>query len=236
MSGNRGIAGLACLRGIKFNSMKPRFLVILFLAGMVAFAASAQEVQSIFKGAKTTGGYGALSNKFTTIQGQYANLCEVYGGVFLNRKWMLGLSFAGSTNYIEVPFEYSANPLQPMTYQYSQGGLMLERVIGSNKSVHLVLNLFTGAGFTMQYNRNYLYGYDYDYPNAIHDENWFYVIEPGAQLEINLFRWMRLSPGISYRATYGSSGLGLSDNSLSNWSYNATLKFGGFGKRNNKTD
>lgn len=56
----------------------------------------------------------------------------------------------------------------------------------------------------MQYNRNYLYGYDYDYPNAIHDENWFMSEEPGAQLEINLFRWMRFSPGISYRKTYGS--------------------------------
>lgn len=215
--------------------MKTRFLVTLLLLVVVS-AVSAQEIQSIFKDAKTTGGYGALSNKFTTIQGQYANLCEVYGGVFLNRKWMLGLSFAGSTNYIEVPYEYSANPLQSMTYQYSQGGLMLERIIGSNKTVHLVLNLFTGAGFTMQYNRNYLYGYDYDYPNAIHDENWFYVVEPGAQLEINLFRWMRFSPGISYRKTYGSSGQGLPDNDLSNWSYNATLKFGGFGKRNSKTD
>ena len=65
-----------------------------------------------------------------------------------------------------------------------------------------------------------------------HDENWFYVLEPGAQLEMNLFRWLRFSPGISYRKTYGSNGLGLSDNDLSNWSYNLTLKIGGFGKRN----
>jgi hypothetical protein len=216
--------------------MKSRFLITLLLLVVVVYAASAQEIQSVFKGAKTTGGYGALANKFTTIQGQYANLCEVYGGVFLNRKWMLGLSFAGSTNNIEVPFEYSTNPLQPMTYQYSQGGLMLERVIGSNKTVHLVLNLFSGAGFTMQYNRDYMYDYDYDYNSPVHDENWFYVVEPGAQLEINLFRWMRLSPGISYRKTYGSSGQSLSDNDLSNWSYNATLKFGGFGKRNGQTD
>ena len=212
--------------------MKTRFSITLSFIALVIFTSSAQEIQSIFNGAKTTGGYGALSNKFTTIQGQYANMCEVYGGVFLNRKWMLGLSFAGSTNNLEVPLEYSANPLQPMTYQYGQGGLMLERVISSNKTFHLVVNLFSGAGYTMQYNRNSLYDYNYDYSPYVYDENWFYVVEPGVQLEINLFRWMRLSPGISYRKTYGSSGQGLSDNDLSNWSYNVTLKFGGFGKRN----
>jgi len=212
--------------------MKTRFLITYLCIALFAYSASAQEVQSVFRGAKATGGYGAIANKFTTIQGQSANICEVYGGVFLNRKWMMGLSFAGSTNNLEVPLEYSANPLKPMTYQYAQGGLMLERVLNSNRTFHLVANLFNGAGYTMQYDRNSLYDYSNHESPYVYDENWFYVVEPGVQLEVNLFRWMRLSPGISYRKVYGSSGQGLSDNDLSNWSYNVTLKFGGFGRRN----
>lgn len=211
--------------------MKTRFSIILLL---IAGAASAQEIRTVFGDGRVTGGYGALTNQFTTIRGEFANLAGVYGGVFINRRWMLGLSFTGSTNDIQVPLEYSANPLQNMTYQYAQGGLLMERVIGSNKPIHLVLSLFSGAGYTMQYSRDGWDSYYYDpndYHTAVYDENWFYVIEPGAQLEMNLFRWMRLSPGISYRQTYESKGLGLSDHDLSDWTYSVTLKFGGFGRR-----
>jgi hypothetical protein len=208
------------------------FILTLFLVSIVsAQTLFAQEVQTLFGSGRCTGGYGAISNKFTTIGGEFANISEVYGGVFINRRWMLGLAFAGSNNDIRVPVEYSINPQQPMTYQYGQGGLKLERVIGSNKPIHVVLDLFTGVGFTAQYDRYNWYSNNYDrIPH--HDENWFYVVEPGVQLEMNLFRWMRLSPGISYRNTSHSNAAGLKDSDLSDCSYNVTLKFGAFGKRN----
>jgi hypothetical protein len=213
--------------------MTTRLFAISFILFLASQTTRAQEIQSLFGRAKTTGGYGAISNKFTSIGSEYANLCEVYGGVFLNRKWMLGLSFAGTTNDIRVPEQYSVSLLKPMTYQYAQSGVIIEHVVASNSTVHVVFNLFSGAGFTMQYDRSAMYDYNYqpDFYNTPHDEDWFYVVEPGAQVEINLFRWMRLSPGISYRKTYGSEGLGLGDNALSNWSYNVTVKFGGFGRR-----
>jgi hypothetical protein len=212
--------------------MKTSFIVVLVLA--TTHLATAQEIQTLFGRGSSTGGYAAISNKFTTINGDYANLNEVYGGVFINRRWMVGMGFAASTNDIRVPQQYSVSPMQRMTYQYGQGGLMLERVIHSNRSIHLVVNLFSGVGFTAQYNRPEWDEWDdwHDFRDyTSHDENWFYVLEPGAQLEMNLFRWLRFSPGISYRNTYGSNGLGLSDSDLSNWSYNLTLKIGGFGKR-----
>lgn len=212
--------------------MKTRLLLSTLFIAFITFSAVAQEIQSIFSSGRDTGGYGAISNKFTYIGGEFANLCEVYGGVFINRRWMVGMSFAGSTNDIRVPQEYSVDPIHPMTYQYGQGGLVVERVFNSNRPVHFVFSMFSGVGFSAQYNRNAMYAYDYQQAASVHDENWFYVLEPGAQLELNLFRWMRLSPGVSYRQTYGSDGLGLSDENLSDWTYNITLKFGGFGKRN----
>jgi len=211
--------------------MKTRFVLTGSFLLLIAFSTVAQEVQSIFSGGRATGGYGALSNKFSYIGGEFANICEVYGGVFINRRWMVGLAFAGSTNDIRVPVEYSVSPINPMTYQYGQGGLKIEHVFNSNRPFHLVVNLFSGVGFSAQYNRNDWYDYDYHQSASVYDENWFYVLEPGAQLELNLFRWMRLSPGVSYRQTYGSDGLGLSDGALSDWTYSVTLKFGGFGKR-----
>ncbi|GAB1446496.1 MAG: hypothetical protein KF860_06140 [Cyclobacteriaceae bacterium] len=60
------------------------------------------------------------------------------------------------------------------------------------------------------------------------DENWFFVAEPGVKLEMNVFRWMRFSPGYSYTTVYGSDTAGLSDNDLSGSSFNLTMKFGKF--------
>jgi hypothetical protein len=61
--------------------------------------------------------------------------------------------------------------------------------------------LFGGAGFTLQYERE---DWDQNSHNNTSDENWFVAAEPGIQLEINLFKWMRLSSGISYRATFSN--------------------------------
>lgn len=203
--------------------------LIILLCVISSLSAAAQEMSTLFGKGKTNGGYGAISNKFTTINGDYANITEVYGGWLVNRRFMLGLAAAGSTNNIQVPLQYSTNPTQNMTYQYGQAGLMMEYILWPKTAVHFSFQLFSGAGFTGQYQRHRSYGqYDYYDNYDVYDRNYFFVIEPGVQLEMNLFRWMRLSPGISWRNTYGSNGMGLSDDGLSDVSYNIALKFGKF--------
>jgi hypothetical protein len=199
----------------------------------IAFAAHAQEedrrqdIQTIFRNGRV-GGYGALSNKFTTLGGEFANLSEVYGGVFINRKFMLGIGAAGATNYIPVLPENSAQPGARMSYGYGQARLVTEYVLGSNRAMHVVFHLFAGVGFTTQYERWHSRDYNWQAPATIYDSNWFLVAEPGVQLEFNLLRWLRFSPGVSYRQAYNSGARGLTDDSLSAWSYNATLKIGKF--------
>lgn len=206
---------------------------IFIIAGLlfISTLATAQEVQTLFGSPRPSGGYAALSNKFTTIKGQYANLAEVYGGWFIKKRFLLGLGAAASTNNLEVPLQYSTEPLKKMSWQYGQLGLMTEYVFGSNRVVHVNLTLFSGGGFTVQYERkdwDEWDDHDFDDGDTDHDENFFYVLEPGAQLELNVFKWMRLSPGISYRKTFGSDGVGMRDSDLSDWSYNVSLKFGKF--------
>lgn len=198
--------------------------------GMLLLAATVQaqsgKVNTIFKNdIRRSGGYGAVTNSFTTIRGKYTNMVGMYGGWYVNQKFLLGLSMQASTNNLRVPTALSADPTGNQTWQYGQFGLMTEYVVGSNKPVHLVFQLMSGAGFTLQYKRNGVYDRNYDYT---HDENWFVVAEPGIQLELNLLKWMRLSPGVSYRATFGSDGIGLKDKDLRAASYNVTLKFGRF--------
>lgn len=175
------------------------------------------------------GGYGALTNKFTFIDGHFANLAGVYGGVYLNHRFFIGASAAALTNDIRVPSEHSMQPLENLSYMYGQVGGLAEYVVASDKAVHVAFNLFAGAGFTLQYERDDWHDdpheFDWDYNE---DEDWFFVAEPGVSVEFNVFKWMRFSPGVSYRAAFNSNGRGLGDNALSNVSYNATLKFGKF--------
>ncbi len=203
-------------------------LIVIFLCATGVYAQDSDHVQTVFSGSKASGGYGALNNKFTAIGGDYANLVEVYGGWYINHKFLLGIGAGATTNFIPVGAEHSVDPLRRMSYEYGQVGLVTEYVFGSNKTFHLAFHLFSGAGFTFQYERYDWQNHDYNYGGQEYDENWFFVAEPGVQIEMNILKWMRFSPGISYRAAFGSDAPGLTDGALSDISYNATLKFGKF--------
>jgi hypothetical protein len=190
------------------------------------------QIKTVFRSGKfASGGYGAISNKLTTIDGKFANMPEIYGGWFVNHKFMIGLGFAATTNNIEVPTEYSTLPDVDMSYEYGQAGLMLEYTLWSHRALHFSFQFFNGGAFTVQYQRNlyednhYWDDYNYDYE---HDANFFFVTEPGVKVELNIFKWMRFCPGVSYRAAFGSDGLGLKDKDVSGASMNLTLKFGKF--------
>ena len=214
--------------------MKTKLSRLIFSCGLlVAFSSFGQENQTLFvnRGIRHSSGYAAISNKFTTINGEFANMPGIYGGWFINRKFMLGIGAAATTNYIPVPEQAINFPGAKMTYQYGQFGLMTEYVIASTKKVHFTVNLLTGSGFTMQYDRRDVDHWDdwdhFDWDDQ-EDPKFFFLMEPGAQVEFNLFKWMRFSPGVSYRRAFGAKGNGLSDADLSNISYNLTLKFGAF--------
>jgi hypothetical protein len=212
--------------------MKKQLILSILVLIFSVSSLHAQENQTFFKnnGIRRSGGYAAISNKFTSINGNFANMPGLYGGWFVNRKWMIGAAFEGTTNFIQVPSAYKHFPADRMTYQYGQAGLMTEYVVASTRLVHVNFNLMTGTGFTLQYDRREIEDWDFDNLEEHKDQkpNFFFVMEPGVQVEFNLFKWMRFSPGVSYRRAFGAKGDGLSDADLSNISYNLTLKFGKF--------
>jgi len=226
------------VRWEKIKAMKNQLkaislIVFVFACGRLAAqnvpSRDSNHVQSLFQTrAGECGGYGAITNKFTYIDGRYANMVGVYGGWYVNHSFLLGISASALTNDLKVPLEYRAEPLENLSYMYGQVGMMTEYVVASNKAVHVAFNVFTGAGFTLQYERDDWHDdHEMDWDGK-RDEDWFFVVEPGVQVEVNLFKWMRFSPGISYRTAVNSNALGLSDSKLSDISYNVTLKFGKF--------
>jgi hypothetical protein len=202
-------------------------LVIIFTSTFT----NAQEINTLIggNGIRSSGGYGALTNKFTNIRGQYANMSGIYAGWYINHKFTIGVSGAAVTNDLEVPDAYSSVPGEKMSYEYGQCGLLTEYVIASHRVIHIGVQLFSGAGFTSQYQRHNWQNEDYNFDeDSAHDTNWFVVAEPGVNIEVNVFKWMRFCPGISYRAAFGSEGMGMEDKDLNGTSLNLSLKFGKF--------
>lgn len=204
-----------------------KYLSLSIAVLLVTGSLCAQEIQTLFRHSSVTG-YGALTNKFTAIRGEFANITEVYGGVFINHHFLLGIAAGATTNDIKVPTKYLAEPDRDLSYEYAQFGLMTEYVFWSNRVVHFNINLFSGAGMTLQYERDYHDWDDEDHDEYKNDENFFYVVEPGIQAEVNVFRWMRFAPGVTYRKSFGSDGLGMSDDDITDMTYSVTLKFGKF--------
>ena len=188
------------------------------------------QIRTIFRsGHRASGGYGAISNKFTSINGEFANLAEVYGGWYINHKFLFGIGAAAVTNHVPVAPEHSTMPGYTMSYEYGQAGLMLEYTLWSHRAIHVAFQLFNGGAFTVQYQR-YKWEDDqfWNEPVEHHDTNFFFVTEPGVKVEMNIFKWLRFSPGVSYRAAIGSNAIGLTDENISGMSMNMTLKFGKF--------
>jgi hypothetical protein len=195
------------------------------------------EIKTLF--GSVTGGYGAITNKFTRLggvtAGDPANMLEVHGGVMVSHSLMVGVSLGALTSNFPADFR-SVTPTSRISYRVGHIGLMVEYTLWSHRVIHLSFQFMNGAGFAKYYERAPK-PYQYDpYSNFDNYEGysptyaqWFLVTEPGVKVEINITKWFRLCPGASYRAAYMANQVSdMRNEGLSDLSINLTTKFGKF--------
>jgi len=106
------------------------------------------------------------------------------------------------------------------------GGLMLGFIIAPREVIHVTIPLFIGAGSFHEIERQY------DFNNFPRDVSLltssFAVAEPGLQVEINVSKTVRLGVGGNYRLIQGTNFREISDEDLSGFAGNITLKIGRF--------
>ena len=108
------------------------------------------------------------------------------------------------------------------------GGLYIEPILFPKLPVHLSFpTLFGAGGITYVSDRH---NFDTDF---IEDSEVFLLIEPSAEIELNLTKFFRLAMGASYRFptpfNIGLTGSSIADaKSLKGVSYLMTFKFGKF--------
>jgi hypothetical protein len=182
----------------------------------------AQEETLIGNGEVSHGGFGGPMVKFTQVKNEFGVLVGGRGGWIINHSFVIGGGGYGLVNNIEANNLYfGTKPFINLGY----GGVELEYIIQSDRLIHFSVYTLVGAGGVSY--RNSLW--DDDYRNDLNvTSDAFFVLEPTANVELNIISFFRINAGVSYRFISGVELDDLRNSDLAGPSAILTLKFGTF--------
>lgn len=184
------------------------------------------DYQSLFKNdPKAFGGYFGLNSHYTSISNTNALLMGAELSAVINHSFNIGFQGYGLVTPVETGRTTDLG--DPLYLALGYGGLKLEPVAYYNSVVHLSFPVLMGAGGITEYSKNNYYGYYSPYYYE-HNYDYFFVLEPGIEVELNVLRFMRISTGASYRFTSDFNIIGMEDNNLNGFNFDLSLKFGWF--------
>ncbi|MCP9755420.1 hypothetical protein EGI26_09670 [Lacihabitans sp. CCS-44] len=195
-------SGLVCLLGlISINTMAQTEMQTLF-------GKSKNKIQSLGFYIAPELSFGQLNSSFSPIAGNSVMLT-------VNKKFAIGVTASGTIG------DNSAT-----TTRGHFGGLKMEYTPKPAALVHVSFPLIIGAGSTAT--RNSFEGFDrrgrYDDRFDL-DRNGSFVLQPGVNVEANLFKYAKVFLGANYRLAANKSGYNAD---LSGFSSSLGLKFGVF--------
>jgi hypothetical protein len=183
-----------------------------------------REIKTLFGPNKEGGVYGAFTMGYSVIDNRNAIM---FGGRF---GWLashsIGIGF-GATGFMNE-FHYVPLLDREASLAGGYGGLYIEPILFPRFPVHLSFPILFGAGGI-----SYISKENSQNDNLIEDSEAFLLLEPAAEIELNLTRFCRLAVGASYRFptsfNVGKPGTHLAHaESLKEISYTMSLKFGKF--------
>lgn len=199
----------------------PRVTGILIIVLMIPLQTAAQEAETLFSGGVDHGGYGSLVFGITSVNGQATYLRGTRGAWVIRfrdgQAIHLGLAGYRTASDFE-PVGRSMSGHKDPEMRTSYGGFEVEYVNNSFKLVHFGAQALVGSG-------NVKFQKETDHSKRSDD---YFVIQPAANVHLNVMSWFRLSGGIFYRYTANVNLEGTSDSDLSGLSAMIGLRFGKF--------
>ncbi len=182
------------------------------------------EMRTLTGPGRSTGGFGAFTAGYSLINNRDAFEFGFRGMLLINHSIALGFGGTGFAN--EPAFNTISSTNKFIAGGYS--GFIIEPLIAPMLPVHVAFPILIGGGGLSQFDTEWD-SYESDIPSM----EFFLLIEPGAEVELNVSRFFRVGAGVSYRIPYdfGSTGGGLegvSPSALKGFSYHLALKFGKF--------
>lgn len=209
--------------------MKKLFLFAGFAIAAVVLVAQNdstrnQEIKTLF-GSKphSHGGFASLGVGYSQIDQQDAFTSTFRGAWLIDHTFAIGISATGFSNDLYINHPSGANI---SSIQGGFGGILLQPVIAPRFPVHVSFPVTLGVGGVASLQTHYYD--DFDATWYVNDEAFFFIAEPGVELELNLVRFIRASFGVSYRYTSSVLLQGYENDVLHGLSGNFSLSFGKF--------
>lgn len=216
-----------------------RFTILIscLLAGIVAGAQqgpqkSPNEMKTLFgqTGEPHLGWVIGVEHGYTQFESRDVRMGGLKFGMVIDQYFTIGLSGRGWYNRDEM---YYAN-LTDTAGAYLEGGyggLLLECTLFPNSPVHITFPVIIGGGAATYISEKDYLEWDEDEWDTEHttlDKDDFFVIEPGAYIEMNLLSFMKLDAGVSYRYVRDLHMINTPNDMMNNFTFMMGLKFGKF--------
>ncbi|XOV95207.1 MAG: hypothetical protein ACFHWX_10955 [Bacteroidota bacterium] len=181
-----------------------------------------------------SGGFGALSFRYSDFRDESMVIAGFRGGWIVNRT--LGIGFEGH-GVIPTSRYDDIDDTRDVVLVGGYGGMFLELIFFSNQVIHVTFPVSAGAGW-LGYTEHWENDFSnppfspgdslYVRRNHMIDDDTFWYVEPGANLELNVSRNFRMCFGVSKRFTQDFNLLNTNVNAFDKPNYYVTLKFGRF--------
>jgi hypothetical protein len=191
----------------------------MFFCLMFLSALSFGQEETLLQQEIESGGFGAPVVRFTDVNDDFGVMVGGRGGWIVNHAFSLGGGGYGLANSID------AGPAVPDSLELSMGygGLELEFIGRSDRLVHLTFYTLIGAGGVSINPEG-----DDDNGDDDGESDAFFVVEPIANVELNITTFFRINAGAGYRFVWNVDTPGLENKDLSGATVSLTFKFGKF--------
>jgi len=227
----------------KLNTWAPIAIIIFaMLYAVISFGQNNNETQYLLSGKDIKiSGFGGPSFTVSGIGNEVALMTGGGGAVLFNQTFFAGLFGDGLSSIHQQPVIMIMNSTGAVNSYYNintnfgYGGIWLGYIHNPKKAVHFAVSAKLGAGLiSLSESEYHIDHHDYLMTDPV------FIINPHAELELNLYRWFKINLGVGYRfvgdvdQTYmNAAGFHqnyFDKNDFSKPEFTVGLLFGGFGK------
>lgn len=175
------------------------FFVFAFVFASAQVTAKSNEISTL-SGNKSLGYYGAAAIGYSQMEAKDALTIGGRAGLIFNHSTVFGLAGYGFFNNLDG---YNLPVGGEVWYSIAggYGGIFIEPIVGATKPVHVsfpVLFGMGGAGLV----RNVGPGtWEDPFDIELPENDFFFILEPAMELELNLTSFFRVAATLSYRFT-----------------------------------
>jgi hypothetical protein len=195
-------------------------LLCLLISFSVANAQDNDEVHTLINKNTRVGGYLSLENQFkdfnTTFPGVYTGARL---GLIFNRNLFVGFGAYGLTNELNVYNVFEQGDEFEIESGYT--GLSLEYILFPKRAIHLSFPCMLSIGGASIREKGFGF-------NRTYDSDMFWMYQAGANLELNITKWARVSGGVYFSEAQDFRLDGVSKSMFNGLSYGMSLKLGRF--------